>query len=523
MRIFFIICIWSVLLADIAHAQLAQNLFIGNPKALSLGNSVTADPPGVDSIHFNPAGLSKLPYNTRDIKVITGDISIEGEFTRNDRYRELEATLGTEDPYADRKSELDSAAAYLPVFGLTDLPVLLAALGGVAYVAPGGDVTFATAAYAPLLLGFSRDDDDAGVLYNKSLGLSRITYFSPTVAWRISDSFAVGVGIGFSFAGIGMEHTVRLPQAKLGAAYSGVNLLCDGTNIEDYVNICEGSLNPFLPIFDINVDLKENFSTTFNLGLLWDVTPWLTLGLVYQSSASDELEGDINIKLADQIGSFITGLAESGPVLDAFVRSQDLVPGSDYSIDRKASFVFELPQHIAFGVSTLVFPDLRINIDVKWTEMSAWDEWIIEFDEPIKVLGLLETPISNANRFRIPRGYEDTLDWSLGVEYRVNDALSVRAGYEPRSSGIPKDKRDFLIPIGDSTLYSVGGSYRMTRESVIELALGYLSSEEYIPAGSSTNGNDPDQESHGINPSAGLDVTTRFSAIMLELSYQTRF
>lgn len=43
-----------------ASAQLMQNLTIGNAKAIALGNAVTADPPGVDSIHFNPAGLVQI-------------------------------------------------------------------------------------------------------------------------------------------------------------------------------------------------------------------------------------------------------------------------------------------------------------------------------------------------------------------------------------------------------------------------------------------------------------------------------
>ena len=40
-----------------AHAALTENLAV-SPVAMSLGNAVTADPPGLDSIHFNPAGLA---------------------------------------------------------------------------------------------------------------------------------------------------------------------------------------------------------------------------------------------------------------------------------------------------------------------------------------------------------------------------------------------------------------------------------------------------------------------------------
>ncbi|GAA5557988.1 hypothetical protein Asch01_02737 [Acinetobacter schindleri] len=38
-----------------AFAQLGTNLSV-DLRSLSLGNAVTADPPGVNAVHFNPAG-----------------------------------------------------------------------------------------------------------------------------------------------------------------------------------------------------------------------------------------------------------------------------------------------------------------------------------------------------------------------------------------------------------------------------------------------------------------------------------
>ena len=46
-------------LSGFSHAQLGQNLSV-DIRALSMGNAVTADPPGVSSIHFNPAGLTRI-------------------------------------------------------------------------------------------------------------------------------------------------------------------------------------------------------------------------------------------------------------------------------------------------------------------------------------------------------------------------------------------------------------------------------------------------------------------------------
>ena len=60
-----------------SHAQLATNLFI-DTKAMSMGNAVTADPVGIMSIHFNPAGLTKL--EGRQVQFSIQNIYLEASY-----------------------------------------------------------------------------------------------------------------------------------------------------------------------------------------------------------------------------------------------------------------------------------------------------------------------------------------------------------------------------------------------------------------------------------------------------------
>src|SRR4051794_25751955 len=62
-----------------AHAALTDNLAV-SPVAMSLGNAVTADPPGLDSIHFNPAGLSKITQNTRSDTIFGASLRVSADF-----------------------------------------------------------------------------------------------------------------------------------------------------------------------------------------------------------------------------------------------------------------------------------------------------------------------------------------------------------------------------------------------------------------------------------------------------------
>src|SRR5690606_41263565 len=51
------------------NAQLTQNLAI-DTKALALGNAVTADPPGINSIHYNSAGLAMLDGRHSSVTIL---------------------------------------------------------------------------------------------------------------------------------------------------------------------------------------------------------------------------------------------------------------------------------------------------------------------------------------------------------------------------------------------------------------------------------------------------------------------
>ena len=98
-----IFCCFS---ASNSWAVLMENLAIGNPKALALANAVTASPPGIESIHFNPAGLSRVQGRQQSINVIYGDFGVTLDFGKRTKTRQalldqaesLGSDLGVEFP-----------------------------------------------------------------------------------------------------------------------------------------------------------------------------------------------------------------------------------------------------------------------------------------------------------------------------------------------------------------------------------------------------------------------------------------
>ncbi len=61
-------------------AQLGTNLSV-DLRALSMGNAVTADPPGVNAIHFNPAALTKIDGLQTEQQIIVANFDIQREFS----------------------------------------------------------------------------------------------------------------------------------------------------------------------------------------------------------------------------------------------------------------------------------------------------------------------------------------------------------------------------------------------------------------------------------------------------------
>src|SRR5690554_2794295 len=68
-----------------AQAQMTQNLTL-HPKALALGNAVTADPPGLMAIHYNPAGLTKLDGRQLEVNMLSIYLDIDADFIADEDY-----------------------------------------------------------------------------------------------------------------------------------------------------------------------------------------------------------------------------------------------------------------------------------------------------------------------------------------------------------------------------------------------------------------------------------------------------
>ncbi|MCG8316298.1 MAG: outer membrane protein transport protein [Pseudomonadales bacterium] len=524
-----------------SFSAIVENLTVGNAKALSLGNAVTADPPGIDSIHFNPAGLVKLEERQINLKLLVAALNFKIEFgSHESRTQQALDDYGYEDEAANSSSETSTIGIKVPFSeGVQEwpLPFLVMPLGGTSYSPLGSPMTYATAVYTPMAAGYIRERDDPGRFMGEELSLVKITYFSPSFGFKLTDTWSVGASIGMSWQGAGVKLPLRVPNSTLIFADTLVNLfqsqgICpDDSNPRPFLDMCGGAVGPYTTIFDLEVDAEAPLVWNINIGALWEPLPWFTWGFVYQAESVGKLKGSYQLEYGDEWVNFFGDLHQSdaGRAIGAVIPFPTGLRNSPDGVGVEkgdVSLDVILPAHFSTGISLQMTPSLKLNLDAKWTDWGAWEGLELRFDKQLDFLKLasLLSPHAELDTLTIPRNYESVWNWAVGLEYQYNDNLALRFGYEPRKSSIPDDKQDVLLPLGDAELFAFGFEYRLAADQIVEAGIGYLYAEANVPAGSSTNANSTDQLNNIIyNPYAGTDFSSQVEGVLFELSYTSEY
>lgn len=544
---FFVLSLW----VSSAWAVVADSLTIGNAKALSLGNAVTADPPGIDSIHFNPAGLARIKGRVLQLKMVAADFSVVmdiGDYVdaRKNRLQEMEATGLFEDGYFDDEahmstSETEGAALMLPFFGLTELPAIAAPLGGASYSPPGKDVTFATNVYAPMMVGFYRQEDDPGRFIGERMSLMHLTYFSPSFGLKVTDEFAVGAALTFNYVGVGMDLPIRAPHA--GQLFLGdLQSQCDFVLREEFVGfqdlapqLCRGErLGLYNQLAYLEFEVEQELVPGLNVGLLWSPTEWLTLGANYIHSFPIEMDGWFRWTNGDNWVAFMepllqpdaNGVSLAGQLNSALSLMGWSFPQGQNLTEGDASIAMEMPGQLMLGLSLQVTDYLKVNVDYKFSGWSSWQVLEVTFSEPVDFLRLTEIiqpDLAGKQRIAFPLGLEDTWNWALGVEYQYSTNTVVRFGVEDRPTSLPDDGLTPLLPLGSGTLYGAGLGLKLDSDAVIEVGIGYMKSSLEMPGGSAQVGNSLDPSKLIYSPYAGSDLNVELEMFLLEFSISQPF
>lgn len=537
-------------LASTSHAQLGQNLSV-DMKALSMGNAVTADPPGINSIHFNPAGLSRIDGLQTDLQGIIAHFDIGREWSAPEGYGVFgysDDPLVCNDDEANPSSlctdykgtvegDVEYPTLYVPVLKkMVDLGKgmpIAAPTFGVAYRPPGSKVTYATAMYAPMIAGFGAEDGNPGNYMGQQVALERITYLSPSAAYKVNDELSLGASIGMSYQAVALNTDMRAPNDLVGVLRLIDEDVCapfkeNGNIVTDLLlfGMCnaEESLGPFDKLAKLELAVEQTLTPSYNLGLLWEPTDDFGLGLVYQSESKMQLKGKFHITNGQGAQDLTNALNTSvtGQILSAILGFPSYVPPTESGL---ATIDLNYPQHFQAGIKYKILPDVQVNVDVGWTDWDEWESLDIQFDRSLSVLQVAKLLSNNItpNSISMPIGFQSSWNWGVGVQYDATDRLQLRLGYEPRTSAIPDDKRNPMVPINNAQLFGMGLTYKFDPDTEIDLTYAHLRSRDQIPANTSSMANETGVGNILYNPYAGLDISTNTKVNLAGIVYRTRW
>lgn len=481
-------------------------------KAISLANTVTADPPGLLSIHYNPAGLSQLPDGTfLSLGVTIPVIKVTSRFESDP---DFEGFLGgfKDDPLAGTEGTNSGNRMFVPFYNDT-IDFQFAPAFGISHRRPGSKWTFAIGTYSPYGVGMVHDDEDDPVRFDgKSLYQQHWIYAAPSASYQATRSLSFGMSVGLGMTSMGMDMDIRAPNDMVAL----VKVLADATEELEVPILSEltfpppwfgGGVGPYDRLFSLDLSLRDNFSPSFNIGVLWRPRWWFAFGFVYQSPIKAHLTGNYTYTYSAQwqrmmnwFGSTITTV----PIATIFDLPTKGIPEQKGRVTAKMTF----PQRVQFGIKVKPFRCLSLLADAHWADWSVLEEDRFEFDQSIQPLQLAKMLGYQGGESRVvmERNFKDTWHWSVGMELEVLRWLIVRAGYERRPTSVRSSLYDLTYALPDLDNFGCGLGFNFESGLSIDLGFAYIVNHSYsVPDNTSTHLNSTSFTEPVYNPYAGLD------------------
>ena len=517
--------------APAALAAITENLTT-SAVAMALGNAVTADPPAIDSIHFNPAGLARLVGDSESFNVFGASIRTGASF-----HAPADFNVGgwTEDPLNGATTGPVRQGMYVPVYGKPGwrLPGVLIPGLGMAFNKPGSPFTFATQSYMSQAMSIDRttDPNDPARFQGRQVQLQRLVYAAPSVGYKYSETLRFGVAVPIAHAAFVVDTDMRFPNSLLGIFGKFQQGWCpeNGGNILDTlgVGLCgggkEGMVSPFKKAAKMRLEMTAPFDPTINLGVLWEPRPWFALGAVYQGGSKTQYTGTYEFHAEPMLRNFVNGMNSSlfGPIVGAVLGLPSSIPAEQKG---NLTATIPFPAHMQIGIKLKPLRYVQLNVDASYARWKEWDALTFQFDQSIKLLEVARLyGIANSSQLKIPRGYKSVLNMGYGLQLFPTEKLTLRFGYEPRKSSIPANKLDLIAPLPDTKLYSFGLGYKLSPKSDLSLTASYMVGTFNVPANSDCNMNCNTLFNVIYNPYAGEDVAGSIRVRYVGLSYNKRF
>jgi len=215
-----------------------------------------------------------------------------------------------------------------------------------------------------------------------------------------------------------------LPRMYLAA---GLDILYLDATLESKINL--GS------------DIQQKFTGDgtgigYNVGLLYDITDDISLGVAYRSEIKVNVDG--RGKFNPQIPGFLENSSGEADIT--------------------------MPQQLFAGMSYKGFERWILEAGLRWEDWSCFKQLKVKFDS-----GMQAPPQ--------PRRWNDTFAYNIGAQYQYNEIVTLRAGYLYGKNPVPDSTFDPSIPDSDTHLFAAGTGLNFGK-CTVDLAYAYQLQED---------------------------------------------
>lgn len=217
---------------------------------------------------------------------------------------------------------------------------------------------------------------------------------------------------------------------------------------------------PFAGDATIRLEGDDKAAFGYNLGLMYKPTDKLTLGLSYHSQVNYDFQGTATSKGAQQL-------------IDA-----KRLPMGDIKAELTTPF------NLAFGVAYQLFDELLLSADFQYVGWSSYDTLGVDFVDPAY------TDVAS------PRLYEDSYYLRFGLDYSLNQDLSLQGGIYFDKRPVPVEYLNPSLPETDRVGFSIGAEYKLLNNLALRGSYLFIrgselrveNSKEYYVGDSGFNG-----------------------------------
>ncbi len=421
-------------LLGLAQQASASGFAIIEHSASGMGNAfagAAAVAEDASTAWFNPAGLTKL---SGPQLVVSGHI------------------IAPKADYTDKGSSVNPAltggVVQGSLTGKNDDGGSLAFVPNLYYARPLSDkMTFGLAINAPFGLETDYDDNWVGRYHGLKSAIATVN-INPSIGWQVNDKLSLGFGVSAQYVKADLTSAIDSSAVCLKAAQGDPTVIatCGALGLATPSNAATDSL----------AELQtDNWAFGFNFGALFDVNDSTRLGFAYRSEIEQDTSGtaDFTINPALQ------------PVLDG-VNAQLAAINKAQLVDSDITSTVSLPQSVSLSMTHQYDSKLQVLADITWTGWSSFDELRIKYD-------------SGQDDSVTTEAWDDVFRYSIGVNYKKDDKLTLRGGIALDQEAIPDAKhRTPRIPGNDRTWVSFGAGYKLSKTAQIDVGYSHLFVDE---------------------------------------------